>query len=166
MLNHWNRGSTLIEILIASSMGALLVLMTQQQLQWQLGLQHVKLSRVTVLLNGEAIANNLAETLENAIAAQISNPQENCYLFPLHDGSSVGIRLRNEQLQQNSMTLNCAGYGWQALTNSAQFKVTQFTFEPYTPTSMNGQPKLFTTLMVNHEGETQTFKRLITLSVY
>jgi len=44
------RGSSLVEVLIASAIGAIVVLAAQQQMQWQTGVQHRKLMQVNLLL--------------------------------------------------------------------------------------------------------------------
>lgn len=165
MLNSKTRGSSLVEVLIASVIGTIVVLAVQQQLQWQSGLQHRKVSRVSFLLSAQAAANQFFETLKNTTVTRISNPQDSCYLFPQRNGGSVGFRVRNKQLQHNSMTLDCAGYGWQSLTDKSQFKVTQLTAYSYTLTSGRGLSKLFITFTVTRDGQTQTFKRLITPGV-
>ncbi|MDV6316951.1 prepilin-type N-terminal cleavage/methylation domain-containing protein [Idiomarina sp. HP20-50] len=166
MLNHRLRGSTLVEMLIASSIGAFVVLAIQQQLQWQTGVQHLKISRAILLLSAQATANQLFDALQSSAATHVSNPQNGCYLFPQQNGGAIGVRVRNNQLQHNSMTLDCSGYGWQSLTDKSQFKVTRFTAESYASVSpVGGLPKLLITLTVDRRGEDFDFKRLITLSV-
>jgi prepilin peptidase dependent protein B len=162
MLIVSERGSSLVEVLIASAIGAIVVMAAQQQMQWQTGVQHHKLLRVNLLLSAQSVANQFFETLKNTVATQISNPQGNCYLFPQQNGGSVGFRVRNEQLQHNSMTLDCAGYGWQSLTDKSQFKVTHFAADSYSPGSGSGLSKLVVTFTVTNNAQTHVFKRTIT----
>ncbi|MGM0905987.1 MAG: prepilin-type N-terminal cleavage/methylation domain-containing protein [Pseudomonadota bacterium] len=164
MLNHSVRGSTLIEVLIAAAIGALVIMAVQQQLQWQAGLRYQHVSQAAFLLNAQATANQLFETLQNTVITQLSNPAQSCYLFSQQNGGSIGFRVRNNQLQHNSMTLNCTGYGWQSITDRSQFKVTQFTAHSYLPDSGSGLSKLFVTLTVTRGEQTQVFTRLITLN--
>ncbi|RUO67174.1 prepilin peptidase dependent protein B-like protein [Idiomarina ramblicola] len=163
MLNHSVRGSTLVEVLIASAMGALIILAVQQQLQWQTGLQYRKVSQAAFLLNAQATANQFFKALQSTVVTQVSNPAESCYLFSQQNGGSVGFRVRNKQLQHNSMTLNCSGYGWQSLTDRSQFEMTHFAADAYLPGSGNGLSKLFVTLTVTRREQTHMFKRLVTL---
>lgn len=165
MLIVSERGSSLVEVLIASAVGAIVVMTAQQQMQWQTGVQHRKLLQVNLLLNAQSVANQFFETLKNTAATQISNPQGNCYLFPQHNGASVGFRVRNEQLQQNSMTLDCAGYGWQSLTDKSQFKITEFTADYYSPESGSGLSKLVVTFTVNNNAQEYILRRTITPQV-
>ncbi|MCA1768042.1 MAG: prepilin-type N-terminal cleavage/methylation domain-containing protein [Idiomarina sp.] len=156
------RGSSLIEVLIASAIGALVVLAMQQQLQWQTGLKHQRVSKANFLIGAQRAANQFFERLKETEITNVSNPQSTCFLFTQQSGGSIGFRIRNEQLQYNSMTLDCTGYGWQSLTDKSQFKTAQFAAQPYIPGSATGLPKIFVTLTVNKGEQTQTFKRLIT----
>lgn len=163
MLSLPERGSSLVEVLIASAIGALVVLAMQQQLQWQFGLQHHKVSRANFLMGAQRTANQFFERLKETQITDVSSPQRACYLFTQQNGGSVAFRVKNEQLQYNPMTLDCAGYGWQSLTDKSQFRITQFTAEPYMPESVSRLPKLFVTLTAIQDKHTAVFKRLMTI---
>ena len=163
MLSLSERGSSLVEVLIASTLAALVVLAMQQQLQWQTGLQHQKVSRANFLMSAQGTANQFFEKLAETQIANVSNPQSGCYLFAQQSGGSVGFRVKYEQLQYNPMTLGCSGYGWQSLTDKSQFKIAQFSAESYIPASATGLPKLFVTLTVSLGTHTAILKRLVTI---
>ncbi|MCK7458067.1 prepilin-type N-terminal cleavage/methylation domain-containing protein [Idiomarina aminovorans] len=164
MLSMSERGSSLVEVLIASAIGALVVLAMQQQLQWQTAIKYQKVPRANFLMGAQNTANQFLERLKETQIADISNPQSACYLFTQHRGGSVGFRVKDKQLQYNPMTLDCAGYGWQSLTNKSQFKVAQLSAEPYMPESATALAKLFVTLTVSKDEHTTILKRLITIA--
>ena len=54
-------GYSLIEVLVAASLGAVIVMTAQQLLQWQKGAQHNSVSKARFTLNGQAIAGSFLQ---------------------------------------------------------------------------------------------------------
>lgn len=162
-----NHGYSLIEVIIAASLGAIIVMTAQQLLQWQKGAQQSSISKAVFMLNGQAVAGEFFSSLSNAVVDGTQNPEVDCYIFPTQSGGSVGFRLRRHQLQHNPMTLDCAGYGWQSLTDRAQFKVLELLVETSASLAPEDSSKLFITLSTSRdtkEGiQEQQFKRTITV---
>lgn len=160
-------GYSLTEVLIAASLGAIIVMTAQQLLQWQKGVQYSAVLKTQFMLNGQAVTEELINSLSNAVAAGIQSPENGCYVFPTQNGGSVGFRVRNYQLQHNPMTLDCAGYGWQSLTDRAQFNVRELWIESNASLNSGSSSKLFITLSVSQETtqgiQEQQFKRTITV---
>lgn len=160
-------GYSLVEVLIAASLGAIIVMTAQQLLQWQKGAQHSSASKARFTLNGQAVAGEFFSSLNNAVVEGVQNPERGCYVFPTQNGGSVGFRVRSYQLQHNPMTLDCAGYGWQSLTDSAQFYVQELQVEADASLNSGNSSKLFITLLVSRDtpqgAQEQQFNRTITV---
>ena len=103
------------------------------------------------MLNGQAVAGEFFSSLSNAVVEGVQNPERGCYVFPTQNGGSVGFRVRNYQLQHNPMTLDCAGYGWQSLTDRAQFKVLKLLVETSASLTHEDSSKLFITLSTSRD---------------
>jgi prepilin peptidase dependent protein B len=162
-----SNGYSLIEVLIAASLGAIIVMTAQQLLQWQRGAQHSSVSKARFTLNGQAVAETFLSSLSDVMVADVQNPEHGCYVFPTQNGGSVGFRVRSYQLQHNPMTLDCAGYGWQSLTDSAQFNVRELRVEADASLNSGNSSKLFITLLVSRDtpqgAQEQQFNRTITV---
>lgn len=160
-------GYSLIEVLVAASLGAIIVMTAQQLLQWQKGAQQSSVSKAQFMLNGQAIAGEFFSNLSNAVVEGVQNPERGCYVFPTQNGGSVGFRVRGYQLQHNPMTLDCAGYGWQSLTDRAQFYVKELQVEADASLNSENSSKLFITLLISRETpqgvQEQQFNRTITV---
>ena len=65
------------------------------------------------------------------------------------------------------MTLDCAGYGWQSLTDKAQFNVRELRVEADASLNSENSSKLFITLLISRETtqgvQEQQFNRTITV---
>ena len=162
-----SNGYSLIEVLVAASLGAVTVMTAQQLLQWQKGALHSSVSKARFTLNGQAVAGEFFSSLSNAVVEGVQNPERGCYVFPTQNGGSVGFRIRSYQLQHNPMTLDCAGYGWQSLTDRAQFYVQELQVEADTSLTSENSSKLFITLLISRETtqgvQEQQFNRTITV---
>ena len=160
-------GYSLVEVLIAASLGAIIVMTAQQLLQWQKGAQHSSVSKARFMLSGQAVAETFLSSLSNSVVADVQNPERGCYVFPTQNGGSVGFRVRSYQLQHNPMTLDCAGYGWQSLTDKAQFKVLELLVETGASLTPEDSSKLFITLSTSRDtkegAQEQQFNRTITV---
>ncbi|GEM_PF-647233 len=160
-------GYSLVEVLIAASLGAIIVMTAQQLLQWQKGAQHSSVSKARFMLSGQAVAGEFFSSLNNAVVEGVQNPERGCYVFPTQNGGSVGFRVRSYQLQHNPMTLDCAGYGWQSLTDKAQFKVLELLVETGASLTPEDSSKLFITLSTSRDtkegAQEQQFNRTITV---
>ena len=85
-------GYSLVEVLIAASLGAIIVMTAQQLLQWQKGAQHSSVSKARFMLSGQAVAETFLSSLSNSVVADVQNPERGCYVFPTQNGGSVGFR--------------------------------------------------------------------------
>lgn len=162
-----SHGYSLIEVIIAASLGAIIVMTAQQLLQWQKGAQHSSVSKARFMLSGQAVAGEFFSSLNNVMVADVQNPERGCYVFPTQNGGSVGFRVRSYQLQHNPMTLDCAGYGWQSLTDRAQFNVQELQVKADASLNSENSSKLFITLLISRETtqgvQEQQFNRTITV---
>ena len=167
MLVSKSNGYSLVEVLIAAALGSIIVITTQQIMQWQKGAQFRAVSSAQFILGGQAVSYEFFESLNQTIASSVQNPQSNCFMFPTQSGGSVGFRVRNSQLQHNPMTLDCSGYGWQSLTDKTQFEVQELMVEASVPSVSDGASKLFITLIISRVTKNgvqeQPFKRSITI---
>ncbi|MGM0429468.1 MAG: prepilin-type N-terminal cleavage/methylation domain-containing protein [Pseudomonadota bacterium] len=167
MLVNKNNGYSLVEVLIAAALGSIIVITAQQIIQWQKGSQFSAVSSAQFILGGQAVSYEFFENLNQTVAGGVQNPQSNCFIFPTQSGGSVGFRVRNSQLQHNPMTLDCSGYGWQSLTDKAQFEVRELLVETSVSSVSDGASKLFITLTISRTTkkgvQEQQFKRSITI---
>lgn len=157
-------GSSLIDVLIAASLGILVVMTAQQLLVWQQGAKRRAVSNAQFLLNGQAVSNLVVDHVSDAVAGNLHALDAHCFVFSLHSGGSAGLRVTDQQLQHNPMTLDCAGYGWQSLTDKAQFTVQELRIEEVDGTDAS---TLFITLTLAFTGATgqhqRSFKRSVLL---
>ena len=167
MLANKNNGYSLVEVLIAAALGSIVLITAQQIVQWQKGSQFRAVSSAQFILGGQAVSYEFFENLNQTVAGGMQNPQSNCFVFPTQSGGSVGFRVRNSQLQHNPMTLDCSGYGWQSLTEKAQFEVRELLVETSVSSVSDGTSKLFITLTISRATkkgmQEQPFKRSITI---
>jgi prepilin peptidase dependent protein B len=167
MLANKNNGYSLVEVLIAAALGSIILITAQQIVQWQKGSQFRAVSSAQFILGGQAVSYEFFENLNQTVAGGMQNPQSNCFVFPTQSGGSVGFRVRNSQLQHNPMTLDCSGYGWQSLTDKAQFEVQELLVEAILSSVSDGTSKLFITLSISRATkkgmQVQQFKRSITI---
>lgn len=166
MLVNKNNGYSLVEVLIAAALGSIIVITAQQIMQWQKGSQFSAVSSAQFILGGQAVSYEFFGNLNQTVAGGVQNPQSNCFIFPTQSGGSVGFRVRNYQLQHNPMTLDCSGYGWQSLTDKAQFEVRELLVETSVSSVSDAASKLFITLTISRATkkgvQEQQFKRSIT----
>lgn len=120
------RGSSLLEMMVAASLGLLVVLAVQQIWAWQLG-QHLERGDSTkAFLTAQSLVEQIAQDIE-AADPQAIDLTGSCYLLPQHDGRQVAYRVKNKQIQRHTLAPYCPATGWQSLSHYHSVAITSLT---------------------------------------
>ena len=116
MLRRCQTGASLLEMMVAGSLGLLVVLAVQQAWAWQLGQQLGSGESTKAFLTAQSLIEQIAQDAANANPDAIALSGR-CYLLPQHDGRLLAYRVKNRQVQRHTLAPHCPERGWQSLSH-------------------------------------------------
>jgi type II secretory pathway pseudopilin PulG len=137
------RGSSLLEVIVAASLGLLVILAVQQTWAWQMGQQLGHSDSTKAFLTAQSLVEQLAQDIADANPAAI-NLSGNCYLLPQHDGRQLAYRVKNKQVQRHTLAPYCPTTGWQSLSHYHSVAIKSLTLQLF---KSQGLPTLSIALM-------------------
>jgi len=121
------RGSGLLELIVAAALGLLIIGSLQQVWAWQQGKQQQTASATRSVLTAQSLIQQLTSDIEDSIPEQI-NLQGPCFLLPQHSGRLIGYRVKNRQLQRHTLAPHCPSSGWQSLSHYSSLAIKELNF--------------------------------------
>ena len=122
------RGSGLLEVIVAASLGLLVVLAVQQTWAWQVGQQAAHGDSTKAFLTAQSLIEQITQDIADANPATI-DLTGNCFLLPQHNGRLLAYRVKNQQVQRHTLAPYCPRTGWQSLSHFSSVAIKSLTLE-------------------------------------
>lgn len=143
-------GASLLELMVAASIGVILLLAIQQSWSWQQVKQQQSSIQSRALLTAQSLIQQLAGDLKATDATAVSMTTE-CFLLPQLDGRQLAYRVSNQQLQRHTLAPHCPRRGWQSLSHFSRLAIDDLSIELLTTQG----PPLLTITLVSHSPTTK-----------
>ncbi|WP_404401987.1 hypothetical protein LG288_03235 [Idiomarina seosinensis] len=116
------QGASLLELVIAASLGLMVIGALQQVWVWQQGKQQQSQSVSTTLLSAQSLLEQLLADISETLPQQAELTTE-CFLLPQRNGRLIAYRVKDRQLQRHTLAPYCPTYGWQSLSHYSSLAV-------------------------------------------
>ncbi|WP_290652632.1 hypothetical protein [Idiomarina sp.] len=137
------RGSSLLEVIVAASLGLLVILAVQQTWAWQMGQQLGHSDSTKAFLTAQSLLEQLTQDIVDADPDAV-NLAGSCYLLPQYDGRQLAYRVKNKQVQRHTLAPYCPTTGWQSLSHYHSVAIKSLTLQLF---KSQGLPTLSIALM-------------------
>lgn len=122
------RGASLLEVMVAASLGLLVVLAVQQTWAWQMAKQGDAGKSTAMFLTAQSLIEQISQDVSAADPSllELNGP---CFLVPQHDGRMLAYRLQRGQIQRHTLAPYCPASGWQSLSHYHAVAIESLTME-------------------------------------
>ena len=155
------QGSSLLEVIVAASLGLMVILAIQQVWAWQMGQQLSHADSSKAFLTAQSLLAQVTQDIAAANPAAV-DLNDDCYLLPQQDGRQLAYRVHNQQIQRHTLAPYCPTSGWQSLSHYHSVAIKSLTLKLFTS---SGLPTMSVALSAKfpRADHYHTFKRELVL---